>query len=103
MDGFKKETPAISRQHFFELNIKELVLNGFQLNNRNAISESIEIELKKLFANPEPGIHFNENISLRNLDAGNFSVRTNSANEEIGKQAANSIYGSILKSTNNIV
>jgi hypothetical protein len=85
------------RQKKIEINIDELILNGFSPNERYDIGESMEHELMQLFS--EQGIppQFEKGGEIGNIDGGEVEILQNFKSNAIGEQIARTIYRSIKK------
>ena len=75
-----------------EINIEELVLNGFAPGDRYNIGKAIEQELARLFTEQGVPSILSKNRNFERLDAGAFNATTDSKAESIGNQTAKSIY-----------
>lgn len=82
-------------RHNIELHIEELVLHGFAPADRYAISEAVQRELTRLFA--EHGVHptLAKGRQVESLDGGVFHVKRGSRPDAIGTQVAQSVYGGL--------
>jgi hypothetical protein len=80
-----------------EIEIEELVLNGFAPADRLHIAESIKGELVRLIG--ERGVEelAGRRAAVAKLDAGSFHVAPNANAEGIGKQAARSVEGALAR------
>lgn len=80
-----------------ELNIEELILEGFEDRNRRAIEEAVERELSRLFA--ERGIppSLENGGRIDNLDGGIFEMKPGLKAEMIGVRIAQAMYRGINK------
>ncbi len=76
-----------------ELEIEQLVLEGFNTKNRHRIGAAIQSELTRLLT--EQGIPENltQGGEVPSLEGGAFKVNSNAKPETIGRQIAQSIYG----------
>ncbi len=83
------------RPYNIDLHIEELVLHGFAPNDRRAISEAVQRELTRLFA--EQGIHpsLSNGYEAERVDGGTFQVQLGAKGNAIGTQVAQAIYGGL--------
>jgi hypothetical protein len=75
-----------------ELNIDELVLNGFAYGDRYLISEAIQQELGRLLAEEGLPSVASQSGDVSRLDGGTFDMTPNSKPTSIGKQVARTVY-----------
>jgi hypothetical protein len=80
-----------------ELHIEELLLHGFEPGDRYRISDAVEHELARLFADRgvPPSLAGGDGAAM--LDVGEFTVAQGTTPEEIGAQVAHAIYGGLNK------
>ncbi|TXE07849.1 hypothetical protein ES711_10480 [Gelidibacter salicanalis] len=83
-----------------ELNIDQLVLEGFSRNEALAISQSIQTELHQMIKNGNLENTFTEDFNQRNMHVNAISTSSNSRPESVGRQIAQSIFNGL--STNNL-
>ncbi len=76
-----------------DLNIEELVLDGFPEGDRGMIAEAFKRELARLFSRGIPYENIKQNINIERLESGSFQTDSGGSGEEIGKQAARHLYG----------
>ena len=81
------------KQPNIELHIEELVLHGFQPQDRAAIGEAVQRELTRLFT--EGGLHssLHREHQVSRLDGGTFHVKHGANAAAIGTQIAYQFYG----------
>ncbi|NJD75635.1 MAG: hypothetical protein FIB08_00875 [Candidatus Methanoperedens sp.] len=80
-----------------ELHIEELVLDGFSPGDHLAISESVERELSRMFAEQESPQLMEQSGKIESLQTGKFDIKENSKDDVIGVQLARTIYGGLKK------
>ena len=80
-----------------ELEIEELVLDGFPAVDRDRIVRALHIELERLFAERgvPPSLEAGRNLSR--IDGGSFEAAPNASPESIGAQVARALYGGMTK------
>lgn len=78
-----------------ELHIEELVLDGFEGNDRQGIGEAVERELSRLFT--EQGVPPSLELGggIEKLNGGEFKITSDSSAEVIGARAARAVYGGL--------
>lgn len=79
-------------QPTIELHIEELVLHGFEGYDKYLIGEAIEREITRLLQERGLPASFSREGTVRRLNAGNFTVQTNSKAAAVGSQIAQSVY-----------
>lgn len=77
-----------------ELNIEELVLEGFAPSDRYLIADAVESELARLFAECGVPPCLVQGDAGALLDAGVVNVAPDSGGKTIGAQVARAVYGS---------
>ncbi len=75
-----------------ELYIDELVLHGFSIHDRYAISEAVQSELTRLFIEQGIPSSFSEGKNISLLRAGTFSFQQHSTDTVVGNNIASSVY-----------
>lgn len=80
-----------------ELHIEELVLHGFAPGDRYRISEAVQRELTRMFAEQGAPPSFSDSLEAAHIDAGAFNVAPGSKSETIGTQVAQAVYGGLSK------
>ena len=78
-----------------EIHIDELVLYGFAPADRWRISQAIEHELTRLFAEQGLPPTLSMGGELARIDGGTFHVATGTAAEGLGAQVAQAVYGGL--------
>lgn len=81
-----------------ELHIEKLILDGFAPADRHRITEALERELIRLFAEQRVPTTLLQGGVIPNLDGGAFDVAPNSTPEATGVQVAQAIYGGFNRS-----
>jgi len=76
-----------------ELEIEELVLDGFPAAQKDRIARAVHIELERLFAERgvPPSLEAGGNVAR--IDGGSFEAKPGSSPESIGAQVARGLYG----------
>lgn len=82
-----------------ELNIDELVLEGFHPKDRIRIAEALERELAFLLASRSVPEMLQRDVYIRNVTAGQFSFPSNAPANLIGAKTAAAIYQGLVDST----
>jgi hypothetical protein len=77
-----------------ELHIEELLLHGFERGDRDRISEAVQQELTRLFAQGVPP-SLAQGGEIGRLDGGGFEMNADMQSGAIGSQIAQSIYGGL--------
>lgn len=75
-----------------ELRIEELVLHGFEPNDRHRIGEAVEHELRRLLTAQDVPSSLTRTGEVPALNGGAFEVSPGSGAEEIGAQVARAVY-----------
>lgn len=78
-----------------DLNIEELVLNGFPGLDRDRIMQAVRAELERLISEEGVPAAFSRGGEVARLDGGSFEAEPGSSPEEIGTQVARSLYGGL--------
>jgi len=78
-----------------ELEIEELVLDGFPGADRDRIARAVHVELERLFAEGGVPASLEAGGDVARLDGGSFEAKSGSSSEEIGAQVARSLYGGL--------
>lgn len=80
-----------------EVEIDEIVLQGYPSADRRAIARAVEMELARLFAEGGlPASLFNGG-EVPSIDAGRFEAAAEAGAENIGAQVARSVYGGLKR------
>lgn len=82
-------------QNAVELHIDELVLHGFAPADRYRIAEALERELTRLLGAGELA-GAGTDVSSERLDGGSFAVAPGMRPAQIGAEAAQAVYRSVL-------
>ncbi|HEX7288139.1 MAG TPA: hypothetical protein VF532_18275 [Candidatus Angelobacter sp.] len=89
--GEQHADSAFSAPAGVELHIEELLLHGFNPNDRHAISDAVEHELTRLLVNG--GISgIGAGTMVERLDGGRFKVAPGMKAGAVGKQLAQTLY-----------
>jgi hypothetical protein len=78
-----------------ELHIEELVLHGFPPGDRYRISEAMERELSRLFAQQGVPPPLAQGGGAARLDGGSLEVQPGFKAEAIGVRVAQAVYGGL--------
>jgi len=80
-----------------ELEIEELVLDGFPAADRDRIARAVHGELERLFAEGgvPPSLEAGGNVAK--IDGGSFEAAPNASPEAVGAQVARGLYGGMRK------
>jgi hypothetical protein len=76
-----------------ELEIRELVLDGFPAADRDRIARAVHKELERLFSERGVPISLQGGGDVARIDGGSFQVAPNSSPEATGTQVARALYG----------
>jgi hypothetical protein len=76
-----------------ELEIEELVLDGFPAAQKDRIARAVHGELERLFAEKGVPPSLEAGGDVARLDGGSFEAAPNSSPESIGAQVALALYG----------
>ncbi len=80
-----------------EVEIEEMVLQGYSSADRRAIARAVQRELGRLFAEQGLPATLSEGRDIPHIDAGGFEASAESGAERIGAQVAKSVYGGLRK------
>ena len=75
-----------------ELRIGELVLRGFEPGNGHRISEAVEHELARVFAEDGVPLGLAREAGIARVDGGTFEARPGMGAEVVGVQVARAVY-----------
>lgn len=75
-----------------ELHIEELVLHGFKSGDRHAITEAVQQELARLFAEQGLPTSLAQSTEIAHITGNQFNVKANAKPRSIGTQVAESVY-----------
>jgi hypothetical protein len=78
-----------------DLNIEELVLQGFPGRDQDRILRAVQAELERLIRENGIPTALSRGGELARLDGGIFEAKPGSSPEEIGAQVAQSLYGGL--------
>ena len=79
-----------------ELQIEELVLEGFDAGDRHRIAEAAKAELVRLFAEEGVPPSLVRGAEIGTLDVGAFGAGTDPAPEAIGAGIARAVHGGLI-------
>lgn len=79
-----------------EVEIEEIVLQGYPSADRRAIARAVERELARLLAEGVPP-SLSRGGEVAHIDAGGFDASPQSSGNEIGEQVARSVYGGLKR------
>lgn len=80
-----------------EVEIEELVLEGYPSADRRAIARAVERELASLLAERGLPASLERGGEVPHIDAGGFEASPQSGGEEIGAKVARSVYGGLKR------
>ena len=75
------------------VHIEELILHGFPLKTRHAVSEAAQAELTRLLTSSGPPEFVKNPVHSDRIDGGTFNVTPTSRPQAIGNLIANAVYG----------
>lgn len=78
-----------------EIQIEELVLEGFSPFDRYRIGEAVQRELTRLVSGPELAREFRHDVAIESVDAGAIQMQANARGEFTGAQIAQAVYSSL--------
>ncbi len=84
-----------------ELNIDQLVLEGFSRNDAFAISQSVQTELHQLIEKGHLENTLTQDYHQQKKRLNTMSIRANSRPEGVGRQIAQSIFSGLSTNTAN--
>lgn len=80
-----------------ELEIEQLVLDGFSVADRHRIGQAVQQELSRLLAEGGLPLSLTGNLELTHLDGGVFEAGQGAAAETIGSSVAQSLYATLTQ------
>ena len=80
-----------------ELEIEEIVLEGYSSADRRAVARAVERELARLFAVEGVPPSLFRGGEVPDIDAGGFEAASEAGAEKLGAQVARSVYGGLQK------
>lgn len=80
-----------------ELDIRELVMYGFDHIDRNRVGAALECELTRLLSEQGIGPSLARPADLARVNGGKFNVSGDSKAEAIGAQVAQAVYSGFTK------
>jgi hypothetical protein len=80
-----------------EINIEELVLNGFSPSDKHRIGNAVKMELSRLFAEKGCPEKFTNGVKIAEINAGEFKTSIQSNPRTTGNQIAQSIYNGLSR------
>jgi len=80
-----------------ELEIEELVLDGFPAADKDRIARAVHVELERLFAERGVPPSLEGGGDVATIDGGSFEAAPNARPEAIGVQVARGLYGGMRK------
>jgi hypothetical protein len=78
-----------------ELNIEELVLNGFEHGDKHRIAQAVQQELANILSKSLTDNSILKSGEYYRIDAGQFELRADAKPEQIGTHIANAVYGGL--------
>ena len=80
-----------------ELHIEELVLDGFQSQNKQHIASAVQQELHRLLSQGQLPQGLTRNNNIARLDGGTIQVEKHATSEITGHKIARKLYGGLQK------
>lgn len=80
-----------------ELNIEELVLDGFPGMDRDRLARSLHVELERLFAEEGVPTSIQTGGNVARLDGGSYKAEKGASAEQVGVQVARAVYGGMRR------
>lgn len=80
-----------------DLNIEELVLDGFPGMDRDRIARALHIELERLFAEEGVPASIQAGGNVARLDGGSYKADKGASAEQVGVQVARAVYGGMRR------
>ena len=80
-----------------EIEIEEMVLQGYPSADRHAIARAVERELARIFAEEGVPPSLSQRGEMAHIDAGGFEAAAEAGAEKVGAQVARSVYGGLQK------
>ncbi len=78
-----------------ELNIEELVLDGFSGMDKDRIARALHLELERLFAEEGVPASIQAGWNVARLDGGSYKADKGASAEQVGVQVARAVYGAM--------
>ncbi len=85
------------KQNRIDLNIEELILDGFETGDGERIKASVERELTRLLVEQRVSERLTENVNIARLKGGQIGIETSANRGPASKQIARAIYGAIKR------
>lgn len=80
-----------------ELNIEELVLDGFPGIDRDRIARALHTELERLFTEEGVPASLQARGNVAQLDGGSYKAEKGASAEQVGAQVARAVYGGMRR------
>jgi hypothetical protein len=80
-----------------ELEIEELVLDGFSGVDKDRISHALQMELERLFAEEGVPASIQSGGNAARLDGGSYKAEKGASAEQVGVQVARAVYGGMRR------
>lgn len=80
-----------------DLNIEELVLDGFPGMDRDRIARALHVELERLFAEEGVPASIQAGGNVARLDGGSYKADNGASAEQVGVQVARAVYGGMRR------
>jgi hypothetical protein len=80
-----------------DLRIDEVVLHGFEPNDRVRIGHAIQRELARLFREQGVPPSFAQGCAIERLDGGTLHMEPGAKSTTIGSQIAQAVYGGLIR------
>jgi hypothetical protein len=80
-----------------ELNIEELVLDGFSGIDKDRLSRALHTELERLFTEEGVPASIQAGGNVARLDGGSYRAENGASAEQVGAQVARAVYGGMKR------
>ncbi len=80
-----------------EVEIQELVLEGFPAGDRRRILDAVQAEIERLLIRRGLPAEFTSSVQIDRIDGGSFPLQKNSKEDNIGLQVGKAVYGGLRK------
>jgi hypothetical protein len=85
----------MTRKPDIHFHIEHLVLDGFPSGDRHRISEAVQQELTRLFAEERTPPNFAKSAEIDRVNAGSFQTTGTARPESTGAQVASAVFGAL--------
>lgn len=93
MNADQNPCSSVKTRGHYTFHIDELVLHGFPLKTRYAVSEATQIELTRLLTTSGLPNFVKNPVQSDRIDGGAFNVTQSTKPQTIGNLIANAVYG----------